>query len=251
MNEIMVFDHERFGRIRGIEIDGESWLVGKDVAERLGYVNTKDALASHVESEDKRILQRSENATFENQIPNRGLTIINESGLYSLVLSSKLPEAKAFRHWVTHDVLPALRKTGEYKLKRNPVDDETRKKLADAKVRNAQSRQAALWIKMAELSGSSEVHKQICAAYASKALEGEMVLPLPAVEKTYTAREVGDRYGVSANRIGKLANRHGLKTAEYGMLVMDKAKGCSKDVESWRYNERGVQAIGELLQAGD
>lgn len=244
MNEIMVFDHERFGRIRGIEIDGESWLVGKDVAERLGYKNPNEALADHVETEDKL------NSKSLSSLGQRGGWLINESGLYSLVLSSKLPEAKAFRHWVTHDVLPALRKTGEYKLKRNPVDDETRKKLADAKVRNAQSRQAALWIKMAELSGSSEVHKQICAAYASKALEGEMVLPLPAVEKTYTAREVGDRYGVSANRIGKLANRHGLKTEEYGLLVMDKAKGSCKEVESWRYNERGVQAIGELLQAG-
>ena len=243
MNEIMAFDHERFGRIRGIEIDGESWLVGKDVAERLGYSNPRDALAKHVEPEDKNTV-----AFRDGTSGNPNVTIINESGLYSLVLSSKLPEAKAFRHWVTHDVLPALRKTGEYKMRR--ADDETRKKLADAKVRNAQSRQAALWIKMAELSGSSEVHKQICAAYASKAIEGEMVLPLPAVEKTYTAREVGDQYGVSANRIGKLANRHGLKTAEYGMLVMDKAKGCSKDVESWRYNERGVQAIGELLQAG-
>ena len=245
MNEIMAFDHERFGRIRGIEIDGESWLVGKDVAERLGYKNPNEALADHVEAEDKL------NSKSLSSLGQRGGWLINESGLYSLVLSSKLPEAKAFRHWVTHDVLPTLRKTGEYKLKRNPVDDETRRKLADAKARNAQSRQAALWIKMAELSGSSEVHKQICAAYASKALEGEMVLPLPAVEKTYTAREVGDRYGVSANRIGKLANRHGLKTAEYGMLVMDKAKGCSKDVESWRYNERGVQAIGELLRAGN
>lgn len=243
MNEIMVFDHERFGRIRGIEIDGENWLVGKDVAERLGYQNPSKALADHVDDEDKL------NNESLSSLGQRGGWLINESGLYSLVLSSKLPEAKAFRHWVTHDVLPALRKTGEYKMRR--ADDETRKKLADAKVRNAQSRQAALWIKMAELSGSSEVHKQICAAYASKALEGEMVLPLPAVEKTYTAHEVGDRYGVSANRIGKLANRHGLKTAEYGMLVMDKAKGCSKDVESWRYNERGVQAIGELLRAGD
>lgn len=243
MNEIMAFDHERFGRIRGIEIDGENWLVGKDVAERLGYQNPSKALADHVDDEDKL------NNESLSSLGQRGGWLINESGLYSLVLSSKLPEAKAFRHWVTHDVLPALRKTGEYKMRR--ADDETRKKLADAKVRNAQSRQAALWIKMAELSGSSEVHKQICAAYASKALEGEMVLPLPAVEKTYTAHEVGDRYGVSANRIGKLANRHGLKTAEYGMLVMDKAKGCSKDVESWRYNERGVQAIGELLQAGD
>ena len=174
MNEIMAFDHERFGRIRGIEIDGESWLVGKDVAERLGYVDTYYALASRVEIDDKRILKRSENATFGNQIPNRGLTIINESGLYSLVLRSKLPEANAFIRWVTHDVLPALR---------NPVDDETRRKLVDAKARNAQSLlQAALWINIAELSGSSEVHKQICAAYASKALEGEMVFPLPTVE---------------------------------------------------------------------
>lgn len=243
MNEIMAFDHERFGRIRGIEIDGESWLVGKDVAERLGYKNPNEALADHVEAEDKL------NSKSLSSLGQRGGWLINESGLYSLVLSSKLPEAKAFRHWVTHDVLPALRKTGEYKMRR--ADDETRKKLADAKVRNAQSRQAALWMKMAELIGSSEVHKQICAAYASKALEGEMVLPLPAVEKTYTAREVGDRYGVSANRIGKLANRHGLKTEEYGLLVMDKAKGSCKEVESWRYNERGVQAIGELLRAGD
>lgn len=250
MNEIMVFDSERFGRIRGIEIDCESWLVGKDVAERLGYERGTKAVVDHVDAEDRRMIDSETQSQIGIELGQRGGWLINESGLYSLVLSSKLPEAKAFRHWVTHDVLPALRKTGEYKLRRNPADDETRKKLADAKVRNAQSRQAALWIKMAELSGSSEVHKQICAAYASKALEGEMVLPLPAVEKTYTAREVGDRYGVSANRIGKLANRHGLKTEEYGLLVMDKAKGSCKEVESWRYNERGVQAIGELLQAG-
>lgn len=183
MNEIMAFDHERFGRIRGIEIDGEGWLVGKDVAKSLGYADTYYAFTTYVESDDKQILKKSQNATFVNQVPNLGLTIINESGLYSLVLRSKLPEANALLNWVTHDVLPALRKTGEYKLKRNPVDDETRRKLADAKARSAQNLlQAALWINIAELSGSSEVHKQICAAYASKALEGEMVLPLPTVE---------------------------------------------------------------------
>ena len=181
MNEIMAFDHERFGRIRGIEIDGEGWLAGKDVAKSLGYADTYYAFTAYVESDDKQILKRSQNATFANQVPNRGLTIINESGLCSLVLRSKLPEANAFLRWVTHDVFPALRKTGEHKL--NPVDDETRRKLADAKVRNAQSLlQAALWINIAGLSGSSEVYKQICAAYASKALEGEMVFPLPTVE---------------------------------------------------------------------
>lgn len=110
--EIKVFKNPQFGAIRTTEKDGEPWFVGRDVAEALGCANTKDALASHADEEDKRIIQRSENATFD--IPNRGLTIINESGLYSLILSSKLPSAKAFKRWVTSEVLPSIRKTGGY-----------------------------------------------------------------------------------------------------------------------------------------
>ena len=110
--EIKVFENPEFGVIRTTEKDGEPWFVGKDVAEALGYANTKDALASHADEEDKRIIQRSENATFD--IPNRGLTIINESGLYSLILSSKLPTAKEFKRWITHEVIPSIRKTGGY-----------------------------------------------------------------------------------------------------------------------------------------
>ena len=83
-----------------------------DVAEALGYSNTKDAIATHVASEDKKLIQRSEITTLE--IPNRGMTIINESGLYALILSSKLPSAKEFKHWVTAEVLPSIRKTGGY-----------------------------------------------------------------------------------------------------------------------------------------
>lgn len=108
MKEIQVFNNEQFGQVRVITKDGEPWFVGKDVAEVLGYLNTKDAIATHVYEEDKKIIQRSENATLE--IPNRGLTIINESGLYSLILSSKLPQAKKFKKWVTSDVLPSIRK---------------------------------------------------------------------------------------------------------------------------------------------
>lgn len=114
MNELTIFENPEFGAIRTVELDGEPWLVGKDVATALGYSNTKDALAAHVDDEDKRVVQRSENTTLE--IPNRGLTIINESGLYSLVLSSKLPTARKFRRWVTSEVLPSIRKTGGYNL---------------------------------------------------------------------------------------------------------------------------------------
>lgn len=99
-------------QVRTVVRDGEPWFVGKDVAIVLGYGNTKDALLSHIDEEDRAILQRSENATFK--IPNRGLTIINESGLYSLIVSSKLPTAKEFKRWVTSEVLPTIRKHGAY-----------------------------------------------------------------------------------------------------------------------------------------
>ena len=113
--EVTVFKnlvHPEFGELRTIDIDGEPWFVGKDVAAALGYSNTKDAIATHVASEDKKLIQRSEITTLE--IPNRGMTIINESGLYSLILSSKLPSAKEFKHWVTSEVLPSIRKNGAY-----------------------------------------------------------------------------------------------------------------------------------------
>ena len=112
MNELKVFNNPEFGEIRTVDIDNEPWFVGKDVAEILGYSNTKDALISHVDEEDKRIIQKSDNTTLD--IPNRGLTLINESGLYALVLSSKLPTAKAFKRWITHDVIPSIRKHGAY-----------------------------------------------------------------------------------------------------------------------------------------
>ena len=108
MEELKVFSNEELGNVRALEIDGEPWFVGKDVATILGYSNTKDAISSHVDDEDKQIFQKSENTTFE--IPNRGMTIINESGLYSLILSSKLPNAKKFKRWVTTEVLPSIRK---------------------------------------------------------------------------------------------------------------------------------------------
>lgn len=137
-NKITIFTSEEFGQIRTIEMDGEPWFVGKDVAAALGYKNTKDALISHVAEEDKKIIQRSEIATLENHlpkevfpinfvsgdIPNRGLTIVNESGLYALIFSSKLESAKRFKHWVTSEVLPSIRKNGGYIDGQETMSDE-------------------------------------------------------------------------------------------------------------------------------
>ena len=112
MNELQIFKNEELGEVRVITVEDEPWFVGKDVAEVLGYSNISDALSTHVDEDDKRLIQKSENATF--QIPNRGMTVINESGLYSLVLSSKLPTAKTFKRWITGEVLPSIRKHGAY-----------------------------------------------------------------------------------------------------------------------------------------
>lgn len=109
MNDLQIFSNPEFGQVRTVEIAGQPWLVGKDVAVALGYKNPRDALDRHVDDEDKN--------TVVNPDGNRGnpnMIIINESGLYSLILSSKMPKAKAFKHWVTGEVLPALRKNGVY-----------------------------------------------------------------------------------------------------------------------------------------
>lgn len=109
MNELKIFENPVFGQVRIVECDGEPWFVGKDVAQALGYKDTINALKSHVDPEDKQ-------GGWQITTPGgtQEMTIINESGLYSLVLSSKLPTAKAFKRWITSEVIPSIRKTGGY-----------------------------------------------------------------------------------------------------------------------------------------
>lgn len=108
MQNLMTFSNPDFGEIRTLERDGDPWFVGKDIAEALGYADTNKAIAMHVDEEDKL------NDKTALSLGQRGGWLINESGLYSLVLSSKLPTAKQFKRWVTSDVLPSIRKNGGY-----------------------------------------------------------------------------------------------------------------------------------------
>ena len=114
MNELKVFENPAFGQVRTIEIDNEPWFVGKDVAVALGYTNTAKAVRDHVDEEDKL----TERIVLSGQ--NREVIFINESGLYSLILSSKLPTAKDFKRWITKEVIPSIRKTGGYQMPSTP-----------------------------------------------------------------------------------------------------------------------------------
>ena len=108
MNELRIFKSPEFGQIRTIEIGGEPWFVGKDVADALEYSNSRKAIADHVDEDDKGVTKCDTLGGAQD------LVVINMSGVYSLILSSKLPNAKRFKHWVTHDVLPAIQKHGMY-----------------------------------------------------------------------------------------------------------------------------------------
>lgn len=115
MNDLKIWENPEFGTLRVIDQDGEPWMVGRDVAQALGYFNVSKAVATHVDSEDKRFeMLPIADAQNGHVLGATKTTLINESGLYSLVLSSKLPSAKRFRRWVTGEVLPSIRKDGGY-----------------------------------------------------------------------------------------------------------------------------------------
>lgn len=202
-NALQVFDNPKFGKIRTVVIDGEVYFAGKDVATALGYSNTKDALALHVDAEDKRILQRSENATFE--IPNRGLTVINESGLYSLILSSKLPQAKEFRRWVTFEVLPSIRKTGGYSLQKADIKALIKDpKFLIALVTELQEEQA----KNKRLTQENAALNQQVAELTPKANYCDIVL---RCNELVTVSVIAKDYGKSARDFNQILHKLGVQ----------------------------------------
>ena len=239
-NELQIFNNSDFGNIRVIENNGEPWFVGKDVAIALGYKDTVNALKTHVDVEDQMGWQIT--------TPSRGqqnAKVINESGLYSLIMSSKLPQAKQFKHWVTSEVLPAIRKAGGYKAPKQSSDRDK------AMLKNAQARSAKLWLEIAKNTGI-QTYKDVCNAYAAKELAGEDVLPLPKVqEKSYSATDIGKMLGVSKAKIGALANKNNMKCDEYGSWFHDKSPYSGKEVEAFRYNSKAIEKFRSLLKGGE
>ena len=243
MNELRIFNNADLGDIRTVEQDGGIWFVGKDVAEALGYSNPSNAVISHVDDEDKLRTQ----IKYAGQ--NREVSIINESGLYSLVLSSKLPSAKAFKRWITSEVIPSIRKTGSYnKPSKQPTTQQEQR--AKAMLLNAQSRQCKLWLRLAETTDLPD-YKHICQQKAAEVLAGSPVLPMQKAEKkTLSATEIGKILGITAHKVGMLANKFALKSDAYGKYFYDKSPNSNKQVETFRYYEDAVEKFKEILEGG-
>lgn len=244
MNELRIFNNADFGDVRTVEKDGNIWFVGKDVAEALGYERPTKAVQDHIDEEDKDVVPIQDSIGRKQNTP-----IINESGLYSLVLSSKLPSAKAFKRWITSEVIPSIRKTGSYnKPSKQPTTQQEQR--AKAMLLNAQSRQCKLWLRLAETTDLPD-YKHICQQKAAEVLAGSPVLPMQKAEKkTLSATEIGKILGITAHKVGMLANKFALKRDAYGKYFYDKSPNSNKQVETFRYYEDAVEKFKEILEGG-
>lgn len=239
MNEIQLFTNPEFGEIRTVEVNGDIWFVGADIASVLGYSNVRDAIAKHIDDEDKATV------AIHDGRQSRNMTAINESGVYALIFGSKLDKAKKFKHWVTSEVLPAIRKHGAY------VPTQTDRTSLDIQLLNARTMNANVYLSLIDrIDTKSETYKPILMAYAANTAAGQNILPLPKSDhgKTYSASEVATMLGVTANKIGRVANANGMKIPEFGQWFHDIASN-GKEIDSFRYNEKAVWKFKQLLGA--
>ena len=208
MQELMIFRNPEFGEIRTVDIDGEPWFVGKDVAVALGYKDTVNALKSHVDEEDKRGGWQIATPSGEQR-----MTIIDESGLYSLVLSSKLPGAKKFKRWVTAEVLPSIRKHGAYMtpdtIEKILDDPDTIIRLATALKEERQKRK--------ELEAENEQQRQMIADFAPIKRYVDTILESPGAMAT---SQIAADYDMSARALNKILHEEGIQHCVNGQWIL-------------------------------
>ncbi len=201
MSELQVFNNAEFGSVRSLMVGGEPYFVGKDVAEILGYQNASKALADHVDEEDKL------NNDSLSSLGQRGGWLINESGLYSLILSSKLPSAKRFKRWVTSEVLPAIRKHGLFAM--DDIMNNT-----DALIKALQAFKAERMQRMA-LEEENAVQKQQLIEMKPKASYYDVVLNSPSL---VAISEISKDYGWSATKMNQYLHDKGVQYKQGGKI---------------------------------
>ncbi|HGJ5857199.1 Bro-N domain-containing protein [Arsenophonus nasoniae] len=253
--ELMTFKTDDLGiELQGTLYQGKPVFFAVELAKSLGYGNPHDALERHckslirIDSRETRELNMGEY--------HKGLILAPESDLYRLILKSKLPSAERVQDWVCEEVLPALRQHGSYSIKRHHKDEgsglpEFRK----AKAIEIQAK--AIQIQMENVkqifewaTNLSDNARQTIIAGLINPIAGSEVIPLPLItEKHYTATEIGKMLGVSANKIGRIANDNKMKVKAYGDTYLDKSPYSNKEVESFRYNNKAIKKFKEILVA--
>lgn len=221
MNDLQLFQNPEFGRVRIVEVSGEAWMVGKDVAEALGHTNPQRAIREYVDSEDKGVTE------IVTPGGTQEMTIINESGLYSLVLSSKLPNARKFRRWVTTEVLPTVRKHGAY------MTPET----LQAAILNPDT-----MIQLCQQLKAEQEH--------SRQLEAENAAMLP--KAVFADAVSASKSSILVGELAKLLRQNGVDTGEKRLFhwlrqngYLIKRNGADHNMPTQRSIEQGLFVIKE------
>ena len=206
MNELQFFNHPEFGAIRAMEKDNDVWFVGKDVATVLGYSNASKAVAVHVDTEDKDFIMLDIADAQNGNVPigKTKTTIINESGLYSLVLSSKLPNAKKFKRWVTSEVLPSIRKHGMYAtaqtIETMLADPDNAIKVFIA-LKEERAKRIEQEKQIATLTAENQMQAQMISEFKPKVEYVDIIL---RSTDTVTTTQIAADYGLSAKKLNKI-----------------------------------------------
>jgi prophage antirepressor-like protein len=227
MSNLISFSFDQ-SPVRVIHQDGEPWFVLADVCAVLDISNVGNASA-RLDDDEKGI------HSMDTLGGMQALTIINESGLYSLILTSRKDNAKRFKKWVTSEVLPSIRKTGQYSVQPEKPKDVAA--LADF---------GRYLMEYAERSHPNlgEKSRQVLAARVANSVFGEGTLPLPLIEeKFYTTTEIANAAGVTPQKAGKIANSRGLKVPGHGEVRLSKSNHSEKHVEQWYWSEAGKAAL--------
>ncbi|NFH70587.1 phage antirepressor Ant [Clostridium botulinum] len=224
-NEIKVFSNNQFGQIRAFLLNDKPHFIGKDVAAALGYCDPKSAVSNHVDKEDKRIIQKRQITTLE--IPNRGLTVINESGLYSLILSSKLQCAKKFKRWVTSEVLPSIRKSGGYiKIDDNMSDKEIMAKALMVAQNTIHKKNTLLKIKGEEIE---KKHRKLVNTKRDLDMKNKFINQIAVSENSLLVREVAKVASKNGAIIGE--KRLWNKLRKWGFIFKNSTEAKQEGIE--------------------
>lgn len=240
----MIFEgHE----VEAFELYGQVLFNPYHVGECLELGNDAVRKAMSRMNDKQFVKVRNSDVTNSNirKLNNAGENFLTESGVYKLVFKSRKPNAEAFTDWVTDDVLPTLRKSGSYEM--------PKKKSAEERFRimemNARSRMAQTYMKLAQVDTLSSTYKNVLVSKASEVLAGERIIPLPEIEqrKAYSAAEIGNMFGISANKVGRIANQHNLKVPEFGEYRRDKSRHSSHECDTWVYFATVIPEFERIL----
>lgn len=218
MNEMQIFENPEFGEVRTVEIDGDAWFVGKDVAEILGYSNASKAVITHVDDEDKRFVMLDVVDSQNGNVPigQSKTAIINESGLYSLVLSSKMPKAREFKKWVTSKVLPSIRKHGMYATDELLDNPEFAIKVFE-RLKEERETRKLLEIQNQELMLENKLQGQVINEMKPKADYYDTILACP---DTMTVTQIAKDYGMSAHELNEKLHDYKVQFLQSGQWLL-------------------------------